>query len=56
LCERCSDCEADFKKEKEKGKRKKDIESKLQAVNYLAFIIMLIVMVSVILGVFVNLS
>jgi hypothetical protein len=56
FCERCSDCEADFKKEKDKGKRKKDIESKLQAINYLAFIIMLIVMVSVILGVFVNLS
>jgi hypothetical protein len=40
FCDRCTDCEADFKKDKDKGKIKKEIESSLEALNYLAFVIM----------------
>ena len=44
FCDRCKDCEAGFKKEEEKGKKKKEIESKLDALNYLIFIIVLVAM------------
>jgi hypothetical protein len=41
FCDRCTDCEAEFKKDKDKGKLKKEIETCLEALNYLAFVIML---------------
>ena len=56
LCDRCNSCEADFKKDKDKGKRKKEIESKFDALNYLAFVIMLIAMVASNMGIWINLN
>ena len=56
FCDRCSDCEADFKKDKDKGKRKKEIESSFEALNYLAFVIMFIALVSTNLGVWINIK
>ena len=44
LCDRCDDCQADHTKEKDKNKKKKDMESKLEAFNYLYFIILFISM------------
>ena len=37
LCDRCIECQADFKKDKDKGKMKKEIESSFEALNWLAF-------------------
>ena len=45
FCDRCETCQADFDKDKTKGKNKKEIESKCGALNYLVFIIVCILMV-----------
>jgi hypothetical protein len=56
FCNRCGDCEADFKKDKDKGKRKKELESILQALNWFAFLIILICMIAGNLGIWLNLQ
>ena len=56
FCDRCSECEADFKKDKDKGKAKKDLELILQALNWLAFVIMFVCMIAGNLGVWLNLQ
>ena len=56
FCKRCSECESDFKKDKDKGKRKKDVESKLESLNYLAFVIMITAMLIGNLSVWINLK
>ena len=56
FCDRCSECEAEFKKDKDKGKSKKDLELILQALNWLAFLIMLICMLIGNLGIWLNLK
>ncbi|CAF1336540.1 unnamed protein product [Adineta steineri] len=44
FCDRCETCQADFDKDKAKGKNKKDIEARCNALNYFIFIIILIFM------------
>ena len=56
FCDRCSSCETDFKKDKDKAKRKKEIESSLEALNYLAFVMIFISLVITNLAIWVNLS
>ena len=46
FCDRCETCQADFDKDKTKGKNKKEIESKCGALNYLVFIIVCILMIA----------
>ena len=55
FCDRCTDCEADFKKDKDKGKLKKEIESSFDALNYLAFLIMLFTLLITNLSIWINL-
>ena len=55
-CDRCEKCEADYQKEDAKKKKKKDVESKLEALNYFVFIIILIGLVATQLGIWVNLK
>ncbi len=42
LCDRCDPCQADFAKDKAKGKKKKDIEVRCSALNYLVFLCILL--------------
>jgi hypothetical protein len=44
FCNRCKSCQADFDKDKAKGKVKKDIEARCNALNYLVFICVLLLM------------
>jgi hypothetical protein len=55
-CDRCDVCQADHTKEKDKNKKKKDIESRLEAMNYLCFIIMFTVMLITQLAIWTTLS
>ncbi len=56
FCDRCSSCETDFKKDKDKAKRKKEIESSLEALNYLAFVMIFVSLIITNLAIWVNLS
>ncbi|CAF1259712.1 unnamed protein product [Adineta steineri] len=42
FCDRCETCQADFDKDKAKGKNKKDIEGRCSALNYFIFLIVLL--------------
>ncbi len=44
FCNRCESCQADFDKDKAKGKTKKDIEARCNALNYFVFIFVLLFM------------
>ncbi|CAF4090954.1 unnamed protein product [Rotaria magnacalcarata] len=44
FCNRCETCQADFDKDKAKGKTKKDIEARCSALNYFVFSCMLLFM------------
>jgi hypothetical protein len=44
FCDRCMDCQAVFTKDTDKAKLKKDIDSKLDALNYLFFVILTVVL------------
>jgi hypothetical protein len=44
FCDRCEPCLTDYKKDKAKGKKKKDIESKCSALNYFIFLWILLFM------------
>ncbi|CAF3881768.1 unnamed protein product, partial [Rotaria sordida] len=44
FCNRCEPCQADFDKDKAKGKNKKDIEARCNALNYFVFICVLLFM------------
>lgn len=46
FCDRCEKCQEDFDKDKTKGKNKKEVESKCSALNYLAFLIVFILMIA----------
>ena len=56
FCNRCEDCDADFKKDKDKGKKKKDIESKFEVLNYFFFMTMFIAMLATQLSIWINLK
>ncbi|CAF1194699.1 unnamed protein product [Adineta steineri] len=45
FCDRCETCQADFDKDKAKGKNKKDIEARCSALNYFVFVILVLFMV-----------
>ena len=44
FCDRCQSCQADFDKDRAKGKNKKDIEAKCNALNYFVFIFIFLFM------------
>ena len=45
FCDRCETCQGDFDKDKTKGKNKKDVESKCNALNYLVLFVIFLLMV-----------
>ena len=47
FCDRCETCETDHKKDKDKAKTKKEVDSKLEALNYLVFVLLFIAMLVV---------
>ncbi|CAF4761293.1 unnamed protein product, partial [Rotaria socialis] len=46
FCNRCETCQADFDKDKAKGKTKKDIEARCSALNYFVFSCILLFMLA----------
>ena len=56
FCDRCSDCQTDFKEDKDKGKTKKEIESSFEALNWLAFLCMFILLIITNVAVWVKLN
>jgi hypothetical protein len=44
FCDRCEPCQAEFDKDKAKGKKKKDIEARCSALNYLVLICVFLAM------------
>ncbi|CAF4259207.1 unnamed protein product [Rotaria sp. Silwood2] len=44
FCSRCESCQVDFDKDKVKGKNKKEIETRCNALNYLVFLCLLLCM------------
>ncbi|CAF4393219.1 unnamed protein product [Rotaria sp. Silwood2] len=44
FCNRCESCQADFDKDKAKGKNKKDMEARCSALNYFVFLCVLLFM------------
>ena len=55
-CDRCEKCEAEFQKDEAKKKKKKDVESKLEALNYLICIIVAVAIVITQLAIWINLK
>ena len=55
-CNRCEKCEEEFKKDKDKSKKKKDIESKLEAINYLMLIAMIVLMFTTQIGIWISIN
>ena len=54
FCDRCGECQKDFDKEKDKNKVKKDVESKMSALNYFVFIIAFLYLLAFQLGVWLS--
>ena len=46
FCDRCEDCEKDFQKEKKKKKDKDELEINVSALNYLAFFILFVIILT----------
>lgn len=55
-CDRCVKCEVEFQKEEDKKKKKKDIGLKMDALNYLVFVILLIALFVTQLSIWINLQ
>ncbi|CAF3139563.1 unnamed protein product [Rotaria sp. Silwood2] len=56
FCNRCDSCQSDFDKEKAKGKNKKEIEARCNALNYLVFLFLLLCMFISNLAVWISMS
>ena len=56
FCNRCETCEADLKKEKDKGKNKKEVESKCDALNWFLLVVVFVTITCVELGIWTSIN